>query len=61
MKVYVVVDLDYDGGLIGVYEDKAAAEAIAKEKYFNNPKVIDRYEYRVYARELIVTHKGRET
>ena len=61
MKVYVVVDLDYDGGLIGVYEDKADAEAIAKEKYFNNPKVIDRYEYRVYTRELIVTHKGRET
>ena len=52
MKVYVVADLDYFGGVLDVYTDKAEAEKVAKERHWNHPKVIERYEYEVYEREL---------
>ena len=54
MKVYVVADLDYFGGVLDVYVDKEKAEKVAKERYWNHPKVIERHEYEVYERELIV-------
>ena len=52
MKVYVVADCKYHGGLLGVYADKTEAEEEAEKRSWNHPKVIERYEYEVYEQEV---------
>jgi len=52
MKVYVVADFNYHGGLLGVYADKTEAEKEAEKRSWNHPEVIERYEYDVYEEEV---------
>ncbi len=51
MKVYLVADLNYDGGIIGAYTDKTEAEKVAKERYYDTGYG-PRREYGVYEIEL---------
>jgi len=49
MKVYLVIDLCYDGGLIGVFDNREKAQWLADlaNKKLNHPKIIEKYEYEV--------------
>ncbi|MCW3991064.1 MAG: hypothetical protein NWE88_13440 [Candidatus Bathyarchaeota archaeon] len=52
MKVYVVADFNYHGGLLGVYADKTEADEAAEKHSWNHRHVIERYEYDVYEQEV---------
>ena len=51
MKVYVVADLNYDGGIAGTYTNKPDAEK-AVTKFSRNERHGPRYEYCIYPMEL---------
>ena len=53
MKVYVVADTNYDGGVLGVWVNREEAELQAKKHNWDNPKVANKYEYYVYEKELV--------
>lgn len=54
MKVYLVIDLYYDGGLIGIFDNADKAEWLANlaNEKLNHPKIAERYEYEVLPWEV---------
>jgi len=54
VRVYIVYDPWYDGGLLGVFDSREQAQQIADfaNIKLNHPKIAQKYEYEVVEREI---------